>query len=113
MKEKKIEEKIEQIARDAEAKIRELGKQLEERNLEQRIKEAAERVESSIARKLEAQKKRHSYRRSTEFWGVILLIMGFFFLAENLRWIRWDVEIWPLALIIFGAYLIYSGVHRE
>ena len=41
-------------------------------------------------------------------FGVFLIVIGVWFLLENLGflwWLRWDI-FWPLVLIAFGLYVI-------
>ena len=40
------------------------------------------------------------------FWGVLLLIIGAWFLIKELGWIAPTFSIWPLILIIFGLWLL-------
>ncbi|MBC8205196.1 hypothetical protein ISS30_06975 [bacterium] len=88
--------------------------------IEEEIERASKVIEEKaqeIGRKIESEfrggkKSEHSERRchhsAGNFWGVVLIIFGFIFLAENLRWIDWNIPFWPLLLIVVGAYLIYD-----
>ena len=40
-------------------------------------------------------------------FGVFLLLLGGFFLAQELGWIE-TISFWPIVLIGFGAYIILS-----
>lgn len=43
------------------------------------------------------------------FWPAVLIVMGVYFLLHNLGvlwWLRFEY-VWPVALIAFGAFLIY------
>jgi hypothetical protein len=52
-----------------------------------------------------------NHKNSNLLVGLILLIVGGYFLLRNLGWIPyyfkidWDL-IWPIALLFFGVYLI-------
>lgn len=42
------------------------------------------------------------------FWGIVIIIIGFIFLAKNMEWIHinaWEVigTYWPLVLIYIGS----------
>jgi len=96
MDEKKIEEKIEEISRKVETKMKEMGDLVDEK-LKEHFSDA----------KTHHHKQR--YMHSTNFWGIILIIFGILFLAKNIHWIHWNLPIFPVILIIIGAYLIYGG----
>ena len=98
MDEKKIEEKMEEISRKVESKMKEMG----------------DLVDEKLKEHFSEDKTHHHKRRnvnSTSFWGIILIIFGIIFLADNINWIHWHLPILPIALIIVGAYLIYGGKH--
>jgi len=47
-------------------------------------------------------------RRSTLFWGIILILLGFLLLAGNFLNVNaWNL-IWPLALIAFGVWILWG-----
>ncbi len=42
------------------------------------------------------------------FWGAVLVLLGSYWLLQNLGWLSWlrgDV-LWPLVIILLGVYLI-------
>ena len=46
--------------------------------------------------------------RKDYFWPVVLVLVGVYFLLNNLNllwWLRFDV-VWPVLLILLGAWLI-------
>jgi uncharacterized membrane protein len=47
-------------------------------------------------------------RRSTLFWGLVLLIVGILFLLENIGFLQVDVWnlLWPILLITLGVWII-------
>lgn len=55
-------------------------------------------------------KCKHSH---SPFWGVVLLVLGFVFLADNMGWLYIDLPFWPIVMIIGGAYLIYSSRNKN
>ncbi len=47
--------------------------------------------------------------RHNMFWGVILIVVGGLFLADNLGYIEFNFRLlWPLALVALGAYILIS-----
>lgn len=44
--------------------------------------------------------------------GLILIILGIIFLLENFDIDIWEY-VWPLIIIVFGIFLIYSADHRR
>ena len=96
----KIEEKIEQAAREFKEKAKEIGERIEK----EFKSEAGERGRHD---------PKHRPHRSANFWGAVLIIIGFLFLAENLRWIDWDIPFWPIVLIVVGAYIIYDQKRHD
>jgi len=51
-------------------------------------------------------------QRDNLIWGVILIILGLLFLLDNLGFDAWRFlfKLWPLILIIWGAYKLYYGL---
>lgn len=51
-------------------------------------------------------------RRSTLFWGVVLILIGIALLAGNLFEIDiWDI-LWPALLILFGIWVLFGAFFR-
>lgn len=51
---------------------------------------------------------RRGNRRGRVRTGVLLIVVGAFFLLDNLGlldWLRWDLA-WPVGLIVFGIWLV-------
>ncbi len=49
-------------------------------------------------------------RRNDYIFGVILLVLGGYYLLRNLGLIRIDTAIfWPLVLIVLGGLILYKG----
>lgn len=55
-------------------------------------------------------------RKNANFFiGVIILLLGFFFLARNLGWIPhyWHFgQFWPLILIAVGIWFLFGKQHN-
>jgi hypothetical protein len=49
-------------------------------------------------------------------WGIILIVIGAAFLAENFLDLNaWDYlwKLWPLILVVWGAQKLIAGLHRD
>ena len=51
-------------------------------------------------------------KRSSLLWGVFLLIIGGYFLAQEFGYVSYDGSIWPIFLIAFDLYLVGRGVMK-
>ena len=40
------------------------------------------------------------------FWGLLLLALGLWFLAEDLGYISLNISIWPIVLILLGIWFL-------
>lgn len=46
--------------------------------------------------------------------GLILMLLGTIFLGSRLNLVRWDVwDLWPLALVALGGYIVWQAFERE
>jgi hypothetical protein len=47
---------------------------------------------------------RHQY-----FWPAVLIVVGVYFLLNNLGWLSWldPKYVWPVLLIALGGWLLY------
>lgn len=55
-------------------------------------------------------------RKDALIWGLILIVIGAAFLAENFINIdAWDYlwKLWPVILVIWGAQKLISGLRRD
>jgi Flp pilus assembly protein TadB len=94
------EDKIEARMRTFEKKMDALGKKIEEKG-------------ESYSKELEGKAKvfqRKIHRKVHEkyqlFWGVALVVVGLVWLGNNLGWFRYSIPIIPVAMIVFGIFLI-------
>jgi hypothetical protein len=97
MDEKIFEEKIEETTR----------------RFEERLKDFEERLEEKFDTKYWEHRRWTHSRRSGEFWGIVLLIVGFIFMAENMHWFHWDFPLIPTAMIVVGIYLLFRSFNRD
>jgi phage shock protein C len=69
----------------------------------ERVKEAGEGLGAALSKKTE-EKPSHRGR----WLGVLLILLGVFFLLDNLHMIRWiDKDLlWPIIIIFIGAWLL-------
>jgi hypothetical protein len=51
-------------------------------------------------------------QRNALGWGIVLIVIGLIFLLENFDVDIWDsiARLWPLALIVWGAWKLYFGL---
>jgi len=84
-----------------------------EEDIEQKLTAVMGRLEKKVDSLeqrvlLLSDKKQHVARGSFGyvFWGGILFILGALWLAYEEDWIDFHVELFPVALIAFGLYLI-------
>jgi apolipoprotein N-acyltransferase len=61
----------------------------------------------------EEPQKRHRKHWDSPFWGIVLIVVGFIWLGNNLHWFRIHLPIWPLVLIVIGVYLLLEHRHRS
>lgn len=45
-------------------------------------------------------------------WGILLLVVGLFFLAKDFGWLSVDVSFWTVVLIVFGLFFIFARKKR-
>jgi hypothetical protein len=45
-------------------------------------------------------------------WGVFLMILGVFFLLENVIPFHFFNKLWPLVFVLLGAYLVYRALQK-
>jgi len=50
-------------------------------------------------------------QRSALAWGIILIVLGLIFILDNFNIDVWDIlaRLWPLALVVWGAWKLYFG----
>jgi hypothetical protein len=54
-------------------------------------------------------------QRDALAWGIILIVVGLFFFLDNLDVDIWDLvaRLWPVALIVWGAWKLYFGLKER
>lgn len=54
-------------------------------------------------------------RKDALAWGIILIVIGFVFFLDSLDIKVWDAvaRLWPLALIVWGAWKMYFGLKEK
>ncbi len=54
-------------------------------------------------------------KKDSLVWGIILIVIGAFFLLENVNVEIWDLlaHLWPLILIAWGAWKLYFGLKER
>lgn len=46
-------------------------------------------------------------------WGIFFLVLGGYFLAQELGYISTDVSVWPVFLVALGVYLLARSTMRK
>jgi hypothetical protein len=54
-------------------------------------------------------------QRSALAWGITLIVLGLIFILDNLNVDVWDslARLWPLVLIVWGAWKLYFGLKER
>ena len=54
-------------------------------------------------------------QRGALAWGIILIVIGLIFILDNLGLDVWDslARLWPLVLIVWGAWKLYFGLKER
>ena len=54
-------------------------------------------------------------QRDALVWGIILIVFGLIFFLDNFDIDVWDfvARLWPVALIIWGAWKLYFGLKER
>jgi hypothetical protein len=54
-------------------------------------------------------------QRDALAWGIILIVVGLVFFLDNLDINIWDLvaRLWPVALIVWGAWKLYFGLKER
>ncbi len=101
MEERRFEERLEEMADKFSRKLEEIADRFG-RRMDERFSRFGEKIEVKL-------KSRKRIGRDNAFWGVVLIFVGFFWLARNLHWFHFSLPFWPLILIIIGIYLILEN----
>jgi hypothetical protein len=101
------EEKFEEKMKKLEKRIEEMGKTLEEKGEEfgKRVEDRAKTINKEI--------RHRSHVGHSLFWGIVLLVVGFLWLGNNLRWFWYDIPWIPVAMIAGGIFLIIKHWEKE
>jgi len=51
-------------------------------------------------------------KQDSLIWGVILIVIGLIFFLDNINIDIWDfvARLWPVILIVWGAWKLYFGI---
>lgn len=94
------EDKLEEKMKEVEKRLEEIGKKVEAKGEE--IGKVVEEKAKTVKKDLE-YKGHHNH---SLFWGLVLVVLGFLWLGNNLGWFYYDVPWLPLVMIAGGIYLI-------
>lgn len=92
---KDLSEQIDKIVEDVNARV------------DEAVKKIDEKVEQMTGIKLKKSRKAWD----NTFWGAVLILIGFFWLGNNLDWFSIHIPFWPVVLIVIGLYLLLD--HRR
>lgn len=87
------------------------------RALDERAQALGREAEAAARRWGENPAVKETADLAGRLWGVVLLAVGFWFLADvtldlDLPRIRWG-ELWPLVLIVVGGFVVLRGMARQ
>ncbi|HEX9549870.1 MAG TPA: hypothetical protein VF971_02110 [Candidatus Limnocylindrales bacterium] len=87
------------------------------RALDERAQALGREAEAAARRWGENPAVKETADLAGRLWGVVLLAVGFWFLADvtldlDLPRIRWG-ELWPLVLIVVGGFVVLRGMARR
>lgn len=85
-----------------------IPKKGEKETAEQKIGQFAEKAEDEVKEVVKKIKKGGLLNNSKQLIGLIIIVIGLFFLLNKfftISWFRWDI-FWPIALIVVGFYVL-------
>jgi len=65
---------------------------------------------------MEVNKEKNTYRhwcccgKGGLGFGIFLLVVGGYFVAQDLGWIAYDLSFWSVALVAFGLYYVLRSL---
>lgn len=85
-------------------------------NTQLRLDSIERKLDELLSRSVSDSAKTKSRRRGLReriFWGVFILVLGLIWLGQNfgIEWLN-NLRFWPVAVIVFGLYLIFGGRDR-
>jgi hypothetical protein len=92
---KHMEKRIEEVGKNVESKGEAFGKRVEER---------AQQIAKDV--------KKEGRKTPGLFWGIVLIVVGFIWLGDNLGWFWYDVPWIPIIMLVVGIFLVLKNWHR-
>lgn len=95
---------------DREAKMKEFAHKASEK-----IGEFAHELKEGAKAAADGMKREHSEKKRSSFFGIVLVFLGIFFIVNEVMPMYWVGRrmFWPIALILFGLYLIVRKNRRH
>ena len=78
-------------------------------DVNQRVSDAMQQVNQKIDEITGKSNRKTKKQKDNTFWGIVMIVVGFFWLGNNLDWFDFNIPIWPIAIIIVGLYLLIEG----
>jgi hypothetical protein len=78
----------------------------------QHINEALKKVDEKIEQISGEPRKRSRKHWDNSFWGIVLVLVGFFWLGNNLDWFDIHIPLLPVVLIVIGLWLLLEHRNR-
>ena len=75
----------------------------------QRVNDALGQINEKIEELSGKPHRKSRKQRDNTFWGLVLIVVGFFWLAGNLDWFHLDIPFWPVVIIVVGLYLLVES----
>ena len=106
-KEASWEEKFDKKMKKLEKRVEEIGEKIEEKG-----EEFGKKVESK-AKTFHEKFEKKGHHGHNLFWGIVLIVVGFLWLANNLDWFEYDVPWIPVVMIAVGIFLILRNWEKD
>lgn len=78
-------------------------------SVNQRVNDALGQINEKIEELGGKPRRKSRKQRDNTFWGLVLIVVGFFWLAGNLDWFHLDIPFWPVVIIVVGLYLLVES----
>jgi len=101
------EEKLDKKMKKLEKKVEEIRKTLEEKGegLGEKVSDKVKAVDQKIGSRAHSG---HSL-----FWGIVMIVVGFVWLGNNLGWFSYEIPWVPVVMIAVGIYLILRYLEKS
>jgi hypothetical protein len=70
-------------------------------------------AEATLRKRIQSPAETSRHDRTIIGWGIFLIILGIFFLLDNIIPYDYVNKLWPLVFILLGGYLVYYAVKKK